>query len=256
MKRLRLPLAVIVTLLATVQPALAAEKNMTREERAQAALVNTQLGMTYMRQGNLQAAREKIEKALEQNPRTADTQMAAGFLYDRLGDDDKALSHYEQAARLAENNPDALNNVAVYLCRKGDKKRGEEYFLQAAGSALYRTPEVAYANAGRCARADGRPKDAEQYFRKALTIRPELPDALYQLADLQHEMGKDLPARGFLQRYNAVAPASPASLWLGYQIERALGDTSQAQDYARRLKADFATSEETGALLEAEQSQK
>ena len=256
MKRLRFPLAVIVALLATVQPALAADKSMTREERARAALINTQLGMTYMREGNLQAAREKIEKALQQNPNTAETQMAAGFLYDRLGQDRKAVSHYEQAARLADDNPDVLNNVAVYLCRKGDKKRGESYFLKAADSALYRTPEVAYSNAGRCARADGRPKDAEQYFRKALAIRPDLPDALYQLADLQHEMGKNLPARGFLQRYNAVASASSASLWLGYRIERALGDTTQAQDYARRLKADFATSVETGALLEAEQSKK
>lgn len=255
MKRLPVTLAVIVTLLVAVQPA-AAGKTMTREERAKAALVNTQLGMTYMRQGNLPAARDKIEKALEQNPHTAETQMAAGFLYDRLGDDKKAVSHYEEAARLGDDNPDVLNNVAVYLCRKGDKKRGEEYFLKAAGSALYRTPEVAYANAGRCARDDGRLKDAEQYFRKALTIRPESPDALYQLADLQHETGNNLAARGFLQRYNAVAPASPASLWLGYRIESALGDTSQAQDFARRLKTDFATSEEAGALLEAEQSRK
>jgi type IV pilus assembly protein PilF len=83
-----------------------------------AAAVNAELAITYMKQGNLRAAREKIDRALEQNPRTADTQMVAGFIYDRLGEDKKAASHYEQAVKLAgKNNPDVLNNAAVFLCR-------------------------------------------------------------------------------------------------------------------------------------------
>lgn len=254
MKRIRLTLAAAATLLLAAQPALPAEKSMNREERARAALVNTQLGMTYMRQGNLPAARDKIEKALTQYPNTADTQMAAGFLYDRLGDARKAVSHYEQAARLGKDNPDVLNNVAVYLCRKGDKKRGVGYFIQAAESALYSTPEVAYTNAGRCARADGRTKDAEGYFRKALAVRADLPDALLQLADLQHEIGNDQSARAFVQRYHAAVTPTAESLWLGYRIERALGDAVQAQDYSRRLKKDFAMSAQVDQLLEAEQA--
>lgn len=256
MKRLRYPIALAAALLLAGPPLEAAAKSMSREERAQAALVNTQLGLTYMRQGNLQAAREKIEKALEQNPRTAETQMAAGFLYDRLGDERKALSHFEEAADLGKENPDVLNNVAVYLCRKGDKKRGVDYFLQAAESPLYRTPEVAYTNAGRCARADGRTKEAEQYFRNALAARPDLPDALLQLADLQHEAGNNLSARAFLQRYNAAVTPTAESLWLGYRIERALGDATQARDYAHRLTTGFADSAQASLLLEAEQASK
>lgn len=256
MKRLRFPFALAAALLLVGPTMAAAEKSMSREERAQAALVNTQLGLTYMRQGNLQAAREKIEKALEQNPRTAETQMAAGFLYDRLGNGRKALSHFEEAARLGKENPDVLNNVAVYLCRKGDMKRGVSYFLQAAESPLYRTPEVAYTNAGRCARADGRTKEAEQYFRNALAARSDLPDALLQLADLQHATGNNLSARAFLQRYNAAVTPTAESLWLGYRIERALGDTAQARDYARRLQTGFADSTQASLLLEAEQASK
>ena len=44
--------------------------------------------------------------------------------------------------------------------------------------AMYRTPAAAYTNAGRCARADGRPADAESYFRKALAYQPDQPDAV------------------------------------------------------------------------------
>lgn len=254
MKKLRFALAAAATLLIAAPSASGAEKSMNREERARAALVNTQLGMTYMRQDNLAAAREKIEKALKQNPNTADTQMAAGFLYDRLGDARKAVSHYDQAARLGKDNPDILNNVAVYLCRKGDKERGVGYFLQAAESALYRTPEVAYANAGRCARADGRDKEAQQYYRRALAAKPDLPEALLQLADLQHLAGHQLSARAFVQRYNAAVKPSAESLWLGYRVERALGDTTLAQDYARHLKREFGGSDQERLLLEAEQA--
>ena len=248
----------LICALGTMVPAAATVASPTpgdRQSLDQAAAINTQLGLEYMRQGNLQAARDKIEKALRQNPHTAQTQMAAGFLYDRLGDDRKAVSHYDQAGKLGKDNPDIVNNVAVYLCRKGDRKRGEEYFLAAANNALYKTPAVAYTNAGRCAREDGRPQDAEQYFRKALTYKADQPDALLQLAELTHESGGNMQARAFLQRHLAVAPATAATLLLGNRIERALGDNAHAAEYADRLNSEFPASQEAGLLL-GEQSAK
>lgn len=225
----------------------------TQVDREKAAAINAELAITYMKQDNLRAAREKVDKALEQNPRSVAAQMAAGFVYDRLGEDRKAGAHFDQAVKLGgKDNPDALNNAAVFQCRKGSKKRGEELFLQAAASPLYRTPEVAFANAGRCARADGRPKDAERYFRQALARRPNMPDSLLALADLQHEAGNELQARAFVQRYHEAAPATAESLWLGYRIERGAGDAVATEDYARRLRMEFPTSAEAAELFEQE----
>jgi len=252
-RRVSSRLAATLAVIATVAGCTGGSPQIDAESRTKAAQVNAQLGMTYLHQGNLTAARDRIEKALEQNPKTADTQMAAGFLYDRLGEHRKAQSHYDQAVRLADGNPDVLNNAAVFYCRKGDKKRGEKLFLEAAGDALYRTPAAAYTNAGKCARADGRPADAESYFRKALAFQPDQPDALLQMADLNHDGGNDFQARAFLQRYMAIGPVNPQALWLGYRIERKLGDSTQSQEYARRLRTEFATSAETRELLEAEQ---
>jgi type IV pilus assembly protein PilF len=250
--RYSLPIVAVLALACSAGGCVSSSKP-DAESKVKAAEINAQLGMTYLRQGKLEAARDKIEKALEQDPRTAETQMAAGFLYDRLGEDHKAQSHYDQAVRLSDGNPEVLNNAGAFYCRKGDKKRGEKLFLEAAANALYRTPAAAYTNAGRCARADGRPADAETYFRKALAFQPDQPDALLQMADLNHDGGKDFQARAFLQRYMAVGPASAQALWLGYRIERKLGDASQSQEYARRLRTEFATSAETRELLEAEQ---
>jgi type IV pilus assembly protein PilF len=227
----------------------------SRKAIDQAAAVNTELALAYMREGNLKAAREKIDKALQQNSRTANTQMAAGFVYDKLGDKRKAMSHFERAVKLGgKDNPDIVANAAVYFCMNGEPKRGEQYMLQAAASPLNARPDVAYANAGRCARGDGRPRDAEQNFRKSLALNPRQPDALMQMAELAQESGNGLQARAFLERYTAVAPASAATLWLGRSIELGLGDAAQAARYSQRLKNEFPTSAETAQLYEAERA--
>jgi type IV pilus assembly protein PilF len=236
--------------------ALTVVQAQDKVDHEKAAEANAQLALTYLKQGDLAAARDKIEKALKQNPNTPETQMAAGFVYDRLGQDRKAAEHFEQAVKLDRDNADVLNNAAVFQCRKGDRKKGEEYFLRAAQSPLYRTPAVAYSNAGRCARADGRPKDAEKYFRESLALRAEQPDVLFEIADLMHEAGSDLQARAFLQRYATAAPATAESLWLGYQVETALGDPAAAQEHARRLQSQFPTSPQAGLVYDAEQGRR
>jgi len=248
------PAAVLALALAGAAAPAQADRAQERANREQAARVNAQLAMTYLKQGDLVSARDKIEKALDQNPRTPETQMAAGFVYDRLGQDRKAAEHFDEAVKLDRDNADVLNNAAVFECRKGDKKKGVQYFLRAAESPLYRTPEVAYSNAGRCARANGDPKDAEKYYRQSLAVRPDQPDTMLELADLLHETGANMPARAFLQRHAAAAPATAESLWLGYRVETALGDRAAAEDYARRLRTDFAISPQAGLLDQAERT--
>jgi ATP-dependent protease ClpP protease subunit len=90
----------------------------------------------------------------------------------------------------------------------------------------------------------------------AKTGKPE--DEISAMLDtetwLDQRVIRNLQARAFLQRYTAVASPTASVLWLGYRIETALGDTSAAQEYGRRLKADFAVSTETGLLLDAEKA--
>jgi type IV pilus assembly protein PilF len=131
----RLVVAALVTLLAAAWAAPAPAQS-GKENRGQAAAVNTELALAYMRDGNLAAARDKIEKALQQNSRTAKTQMAAGFIYDALKDVRKARNHYDQAVRLGKDDPDVLKNAAFFFCRTGDYRRGEQLLMQAADCPL------------------------------------------------------------------------------------------------------------------------
>lgn len=204
-----------------------------------AASANVQLGVGYLRQGNLAVAQQVLERAYVQNPRDPTVHTALGLLYERLAQPARADEHYGRAVKLAPADPEVLNNYAVFLCRRGQAPRGEKLFLQAAGNPLYRTPEVALANAGVCARASGRPAQAEQYLRRALSLKPAFPDALLPLAELSLDQGKALTARAFLERLLAAGPASAEVLALGIRIERAAGDAVAAAKYRERLLREF-----------------
>ncbi len=231
-------------------------KTSTSDERPQsptdAAAYNAQLAAAYMRQGNLKAAQEKIDRALSQDPRNATVRTTAGLVYDRLGDDKKAEGYFSSAMRLKPDDPEVLNNYGVYLCRKGRATEGERLFVKAARNPLYRTPELAYNNAGLCLRNAGMKEEAQKHFEQALAIKPKFGDALLQLADLNFEQGRMAEAQTLVHRYLGGLPATPQILWLGVRVERALGNKAAADAYARRLKTEYPKTEQTRALLESE----
>lgn len=219
-----------------------------RDTLAEAARINARLGIEYMKQGQIAIARDKIDKALQQNPRDPGVQMSAGLLYEQLREPKTAERHYRQALKLEPDNPEAQNALGAFLCRNGQAKRGEEVFLEAARNPLYRTPEVAYTNAGVCARRNGRLDKSEEYLRLAVSQRAQYSEALLQMAGVSFERGNFLQSRAFLQRYLGMAPASAEVLLLGYQVEKALGDAAAADDFAGRLRREFQNSPEARIL--------
>jgi type IV pilus assembly protein PilF len=161
----------------------------------EAGRINARLSMEYLKRGQLQVAQEKIEKALQQNPHDVNVQLSAGLVYERLLENKKAEKHYRQAVREQPDSPEALNALATFLCRNDQQAKGEEMFLKAAANPIYRTPFVAYTNAGVCARSAGRLEQAERYLRQALTFQVDYPETYAQLAGVLHERGSDLQAR-------------------------------------------------------------
>jgi type IV pilus assembly protein PilF len=229
-------------------------KPINKPQPERAAEINLELGIDYLRKGNLQQAKEKIDRAVEQDPRNAKAQSVAGMLYERLGDSSKADSHFARAVSLDPDNPDLKNNYAAYLCQKNRYERGEKFALEAATNALYKTPEVGYLNAGNCARGAGDLKRAEENYRKALAVKPRFAEALLQMADVEYRQNEYMSARAFLERYLAVGRSNPTTLWLGVRIERGLGNHSAAQAYAQRLKSEYPTAPQTKELIESERN--
>src|SRR5262249_32666647 len=105
-----------------------------------AAIANTQLGSAYLNQGELALAKDKLDKAVQQDPNNPEVHSVRAMLFERMGNTDKADAEYRTALRLAPSDPNVINNYAVYLCQHGRTDDGVKRFEEAAKNALYRTP--------------------------------------------------------------------------------------------------------------------
>jgi len=213
-----------------------------------AATYNVQLAIEYMRLGKLETAREFIERALKEDPHNASVQATAGLVYERMGEIGKAEHAFDVAVRIGKDDPNILNNYAGFLCRNNQAAQGEKMFMQVVRNPLYQTPEVALVNAGVCVHGSGDYISAERYFREALRLRPNLPEALIQLGNLLLERDDAVQALIYVQRDLQVNPPSADVFWLGFRTERKLGDNSAAAGFAKRLQQEFPDSDQARML--------
>jgi type IV pilus assembly protein PilF len=241
-----MPVLIAALLAALAACVTSAQHSMSSNDEA--AGFNVQLGLGYLQQGNLVVAKEKLERAERESPRDPKVHNALGLLYERLGDPKRADDEYHTALRYAPKDPEVANNYAVFLCKSGRTEDGVKYFLEAARNPLYRTPEAAYTNIAVCLRAAHREDEAKQNLQHALAIKPNFAEAAYQLADLEFERGRLNDARAALTHYTDSFDATPDLLLLGVRIARAMGDRVAADRYARTLRMDFPSSEQTRAL--------
>ncbi len=213
-----------------------------------AASYNVQLGVAYLNQGDLARAKDKLDRALSQNPDSADVHSARAMLFERMGESKEADAEFRTALRLAPNDPKVVNNYAVYLCQNGRTDDGVKHFMLAAKNPLYTTPEAAYTNAGVCLRAAKRDEEARADFVRALQLRPNFAEAEFQLATLQFQQGQLAQARAGIDTYLNSFDATPDLLLLGVRVARAQNDRLAAQRYARKLQLDFPDTDQARAL--------
>lgn len=214
------------------------------------AVLNTQLGVEYLRQGAYDTALARLERAISIDPSYAPAHDALGLLYAQLKRPVEADGYFRKSIELQPENSGALNNYGQFLCSQGKAREGLEYFDRALNNPLYGTPENAQTNAGLCLVAADDDIGAAVRFAAALEANPQMAPALIQLCRINFEQGDHLRARAYLQRYTAVTKPGPTALWLGVQIERALGDKDAEFSYAVALRDGFPDSPEAQALAE------
>ena len=228
------------------------EESLQTQSVDAVADLQTKLGTGYMQEGQLDLAWEKLSKALAADPRYSVAHNAMALLYERLGKPENARTHYELAIRYNPNDSSAYTNYGSFLCRRGEFDDAEQNFQQALKNPLYQTPEIPITNLGLCLHQEGQKDLAENYLRRALELNPKIANALIVMSDLSLQNGQELSARAYIERYAEVRNHSPRTLWLGVQIERALGDLNAAASYAMLLRSNYPDSQETRLLLESE----
>jgi len=237
-RHLRGGAGVIVLLVALATSACVSTGGQPAPDNREAARANTELGAGYIRQGRDEAAREKLERALEQDPRYAPAHSTYALLMARLGEDATADQHFRRALKLAPEDPDIRNNYGAFLCARGRVEAAVEQFERAAEVPGYVGRVTALNNAGLCLR-DREPRRAEEFLRRSLSRNGQNPTTLELLAWVRFQQGEYLSARAFLERYMRVADPSPEALWLAIQVEQAMGADGAANQYREQLTAQY-----------------
>lgn len=245
------PAAVVALLLIVGLTACVTETTGSRPQSppdlAEAARVNTRLGVEYARQGRFDLAEEKLDKATEQDSGFAPAQVALAYVLTQRGKLDEAEQAYRRALTLAPNDAATHNNFGVFLCDRGRADEADREFRAALADRDYATPEAAWTNAGICQRQAGDPR-AEASFREALKLNPEYRAALAQIAQLTYAAEDWARTEAFIKRYRALAPLPPDLLLIAARTARALGDADTARRHEQTLLREFPESDEAVQL--------
>ena len=221
-------------------------KIKTEPNLKEAAELNTQLAIGYIERKEYKVARDKLEKAIEQNPDYLPAYKTLAYLYALLGLTEKAEERYQEALELNPDDPDLSNSYGAFLCSLGKYDEAQKNLRVAYTDPFYESLYLAESNAGSCFIKQGEYKKAETLLRKSLRVEPRLPGSLISMAEVGVKTERYLMARAYIQRYHAVRPASAESLWIQIQAEKNLGAKDHYMKYARKLLKEFPDSDEAG----------
>ena len=203
------------------------------------AEVHTALAGEYYARGNFAVALAEARLALKDDPTYYPAHNVQALVFMELREDVMARASFDQALRLSPNNPEVLNNFGWFLCLRSETARGLEMMVRAASDTQYTSPEKAWLSAGLCLRRVGRNNEAEDAFRRAIVIRPDLIGALYNLALINFERGEMRDAENYLMRYTRLSAPSIEALVLGVRIARAKDDKVAEDSFMQQLRRRY-----------------
>jgi type IV pilus assembly protein PilF len=213
------------------------------------ARLHTELAAGYYELGNYGVSLQEAAEALKSEPNHAPAFNVLGLVYMELRDDRAAEASFQRALRVSPLDSDSNNNYGWFLCQRKREQESLKYFLAALRNPLYTTPEKSWVNAGVCARQTGDLTAAEDYFQKALKVRPTQPQALFQLADMAYRRKNYPEAKVYLARLQRDATLTAEMLWLALRVERGLGDRNAEASLGFQLRKNFPDSREARALI-------
>ena len=200
------------------------------------AVLHADLGAGYYERGRMDVALEELNEAATLDPSNPRIYNYFGLVYAMLGENAKAEQNFQRALALAPEDSDIRHNWGWYLCSNDRARESIPEFEIALRNPLYKTPEIALTNAGRCSAAFGDVANAESYYKRALARSPNNAPATYGLALLAFRAGKLDEARSWMKRLTQQPAPAPEALFLGMCIERKAGDRAAETVYMSQLR--------------------
>ncbi len=215
---------------------------------AKRAQIHTDLGAGYYERGQMQTALDELNEAVKLDPNIAKTYNIYGLVYTMLREDAKAEQSFRRALALAPSDPDVRGNWGWYLCTHDHMRESLPEFDMAIRDPLYKTPDIALVNAGRCSATIGEAGLAEAYYLRALQVSPNNGNAAFGMATLKFKQARYDEARTYMKIVMQQQNPSSEALYLGMCVERQLGDSSSEASAISQLRNRYPDSPEAKAL--------
>ena len=166
-----------------------------------------QMGQLYHIYEFWQAAETCYRNALSLIPREFRWTYLLGHLSEGQGKLQEAVDRYQRALTIKPNNLPTLLRLAEIQLTLNRLDLAEQLFQKAISIESDLASAVALTGLGKISIAMDNPKQAIQYFKKALEIQPQANSLHYQLAMSYRHLEKLEIARQHLQKHGLVQPS-------------------------------------------------
>jgi protein O-mannosyl-transferase len=223
------------------------------------------LGIALMGQGRLQEAVEQWELALRIEPNYPDAHYNLGVAMEKAGRAQEAITQYEQALQINPDYADAHNNLGTALVgqllrgegselnhrdtESTEREGGRETYGQSNGAVGRPAPNAQGGGAGRVM------AEAIRHYEEAVRIRPDYPEAHYNLGFAFVQLGR---MQEGIEQYQLAVRFKPDYAEAEDNLGVALAQTGRVPEainhfqQALRINPDFAEAHNNlgGALME------
>jgi type IV pilus assembly protein PilF len=220
-------------------------------ERSEAVALESylQLAAGYLEQGDIANSKRSLANAAAIDGNNSDVYATWGLVYAREGEPELADDSFERALRINSGNSKARNNYAAFLFANSRFDDAYEQLERVVQDVEYPSRPQAFENLGLAALRLNRPTEAEAAFARAVQLNSQQFRSSLELTDLNLKKGDVLQARQFYRNYLSLlefykVEHNARSLWIGIQLENALGNTDNVKEYGALLEGKFSASAE------------
>lgn len=212
------------------------------------------LGVAYIQNGNMPLARKKIERALEISPDSASAHSAMATYWIERGEYDLAEKEFKIALdNDSQHSPSNFHYGRFLFAIRKDEK-GCEYIKQAAADVDYTARVIAFENLGLCYNQFNQDRLAMDAFERAWSLDTNSTLSSLNLSALYLKRNRADIAKRWFDRLEAAnreqkLEHTPASLYVGLSLSKALRDKNAEASFAFKLKKRFPQSREYKAYL-------
>ncbi|NUN04908.1 MAG: tetratricopeptide repeat protein [Bdellovibrio sp.] len=156
--------------------------------------VNMRLATEYLKQGLISESMSQAEEAVKKDPKNIDAKLLLGGLYSSMKLYPKAMVEYTKVMKLQPNNTEAPLYIGALYSEQKQYDTAVKYFESLAKNPEYATPYLAnyYIGRVRVEQPEAKyQKVAEDYFKKALKLKPDFADATLALGALYGKQKKE-----------------------------------------------------------------